>query len=106
MSKENLNITVTFRHMESTEALRNYTVDKISRVLSKYSVKDGVEAMATLIVEKRSQSVEIRVKSIGFELSAKATDNDMYAAIDEAASSLEAQIRKQKSKQNTAKHKP
>ena len=104
MSKENLNITVTFRHMESTEALKNHTIDKVSRVLNKYNVKDGVEASATLIVEKRSQSAELRVKSIGFELSAKATNDDLYAAIDEAASSLEAQIRKQKDKQNTAKH--
>ena len=104
MGSENLNIIVTFRHIESTEALKSHTINKVSHVLNKYNVKDGVEASVTLTVEKRHQTAEVRVKSIGFELTAKATNDDLYSAIDEMATSLEVQIRKQKDKQVTAKY--
>ena len=103
-NSENANILITFRHTAPTEALKKYATDKVSNVLNKYNVKDGVETFVTLTVEKRSHTAEVRIKSIGFDLAAKATTEDLYAAIDEVIAPLEAQIKKHKDKQLTAKH--
>ncbi|MDR2338503.1 MAG: ribosome-associated translation inhibitor RaiA [Deltaproteobacteria bacterium] len=101
---EPLNILVTFRHTEPTEALRQHAIEKISHALNKYSIRDGVEISVTLSVEKRDHTAEVRVKSLGFDLTAKVTTEDLYSAIDQVIDPLEAQIRKNKDKQITAKH--
>jgi len=46
-----MQIAVTFRHMESSDAIRNYVEDKLSRV-KKY-IDEPIDAQVVLSVQKK-----------------------------------------------------
>lgn len=54
MNREDVevNVNVTFRHTESTPALKSYAVDKVTHCLKKY-VNHTANAQVILSVEKR-----------------------------------------------------
>ena len=90
-----LNVSVTFRHTESTEALKSYAIEKVSHCLNKY-LSGYVDVQIVLAVEKRDQIVEVKVKSKDIEATSKTTTEDLYSSIDKVIDTLETQIRKQK----------
>lgn len=94
-----INVDVTFRHTESTEALKEYATEKIGHCLLKYA-KSETEAHVILSVEKRDHVAEVNVHWQRFDLSCKAIDTDLYAAIDKLVDTLVAQLRKHKEKLN------
>ena len=63
----NIQITVTFRHMDSSDHLRTYSQEKIERCLKKYTHK-VTDASLVLKVEKRRQIAEISLHSDGAHL--------------------------------------
>jgi putative sigma-54 modulation protein len=97
MSKNspNVNVSITFRHTDSTEALKAYAAEKIEQCVKKY-VNYDAEAKVVLSIEKRDQIAEVNVHSKGFDATARAVTVDLYAAIDKVVDSLHAQLRKQK----------
>ncbi len=97
-----LNISVTFRHTESTPALKAYVTDKITQCLRKY-VSHHADVRAILWVEKRDHIVEVQMHSKGYDASAKASTDDLYSAVDKVIDALDAQLRKQK--ERTTQHK-
>ena len=99
-----LNISVTFRHTESTPALKSYAQEKVSHCLKKFVTSGGAEVQVILSVEKRDHSAEVIVHSKAYNLSSTATTSDLYAAIDKVIDTLDAQLRKQKDRLVTAKH--
>ena len=99
----NLNFNVTFRHTESTPALKTYAIDKVDHCVRKYLTHDG-DIKVILAVEKRDHSVEVVLHSKGHEATATASTHDLYSAVDKVVDALEAQLRKQKDK-NTQHHK-
>ncbi len=105
MSNNNpeLNVSVTFRHTESTEALKSYADEKVSHMLAKYLVHNA-EAHVVLSVEKRDHTAEVKVYSKGHDVSAKATTGDLYSAIDKVVDIIATLIKKQKEKMLTQKH--
>lgn len=98
-----INVSVTFRHTESTPALKTYATEKITGCLSKY-VTHATEVHIILLVEKRDHVAEVVVHSKGHDLSAKAATGDLYSAIDKVVDSIQAQLRKQKDKLLSNKH--
>jgi len=92
-----INVSVTFRHTESTEALKSYAIEKSTNCLRKYVVSE-TEATVVLSVEKRDHLAEINVTSSRYKVSAKFNSDNLYAAIDGMVDSLSAQLRKQKEK--------
>lgn len=97
MTKSNvsINVSVTFRHTEPTEALKNAAIEKLTLCVKKYVSYDA-DVRAVLCVEKRDHVVEVHVHSKGFDASAKASTDDLYSAIDKVVDNLHAQLRKQK----------
>ena len=98
-----INVSVTFRHTESTPALKTYATEKITSCLTKY-LTHASEVHIILIVEKRDHIAEVIVTSKGHDLSAKAATGDLYSSIDKVVDSIQAQLRKQKDKQMSQKH--
>ncbi|MDX9714771.1 MAG: ribosome-associated translation inhibitor RaiA [Dissulfurispiraceae bacterium] len=92
-----MNIVVSGRHIEITQALRSYSEEKIG-VLDKY-VANISEAQVTLSVEKKyRQKAEVLLKVNGVMIQAESISEDIYASIDEVSEKLEKQIKKYKEK--------
>ncbi|MBI1911852.1 MAG: ribosome-associated translation inhibitor RaiA [Deltaproteobacteria bacterium] len=91
-----MNITVTFRHMDSSEALRKYAEEKTER-LAKYLV-EPIEVHWVLSVEKIRQIADITVTANGVTLKGQGDTSDLYAAIDMGIDKVENQVRKHKEK--------
>jgi putative sigma-54 modulation protein len=90
-------VSVTFRHTESTDALKQYAEEKIHR-LGKY-FSQPLDAHVVLSVEsKERQSAEVELHAHGTMIHAKEQTEDLYSAIDLVTDSLKRQVRKQKDK--------
>lgn len=94
--------TVTFRRMDPSDALKNYVLERTSR-LSKY-VDRPLESQVTLSVEKFRHIVDVVIVSNGLRIAGQESHEDMYAAIDLVMEKIERQVRKYKEK--IRKHKP
>jgi len=91
-----MQISVTFRHIEPSPALRDYAEEKISRI-KKY-VEEPIEAHVVLTVEKFRHIAEATIKANGMGFKGTEETDDMYSAIDTLADTIESQVRKNKEK--------
>jgi putative sigma-54 modulation protein len=89
-----LQANVTFRHMEASDALKDYVNDKIARV-EKY-LHPPVEAHVVLSVEKYTHHAEISVSAGGVQIHGAEKSEDMYSSIDLAMDKIERQAQKHK----------
>ncbi len=91
-----LQLTITGRHIEITEAIRAYAEKRVEK-LKKYS--DGLfDVHVIMEVGKKGQSVEITLSGAGCNLNSKETTADMYESIDKAVDKMESQIKKHREK--------
>jgi putative sigma-54 modulation protein len=86
-----MNISITFRHMASSEAIKTYTSDKLGK-LQKF-LRQPMTAKVTLSIDGLTKIAEARISSGGEHLEAKESGEDMYASIDRIMGKLERQIR-------------
>jgi len=86
-----MNISITFRHMAPSDAIKNYTNDKLGK-LQKF-LRQPMTAKVTLSIDRLDRIAEARISSGGEHLEAKESGEDMYASIDKIMSKLERQIR-------------
>jgi len=86
-----MNISITFRHMDASEAIKEYARDKVSK-LQKF-LRQPMTAKVTLSLDKLQHVAETQVSSGGAHLEAKEVSDDMYASIDRVIDKLERQIR-------------
>ncbi|MCL4467350.1 MAG: ribosome-associated translation inhibitor RaiA [Deltaproteobacteria bacterium] len=91
-----MNIQVTFRHIPSSSALKQYAEEKITKLIK--SLKEPIEVHIIFTQEKKNNTVELTLTSAGKELYAKERGGDMYAAIDLIHDKLDKQIKKLKEK--------
>lgn len=96
-----MNIAITFRHVESTDAIKDYAQEKIGR-LQKF-LRSPLKANVTLSVEKGQQMAEVLLNSGSEHYTAKETNDNMYAAIDKVVDKLEHQIHNSKGQKIAAK---
>ena len=90
-------VSVTFRHTESTDALKQYVEEKIHRLGKHFS--QSLDAHVVLSVEsKERQTAEVELHAYGGMIHAKEQSEDLYAAIDLVTDNLKRQLRKQKDK--------
>ncbi len=97
-----MQVNITFRHLEPTEALKAHVKDRVEHV-KKYIDRPS-EAHAVLHVENLDHHAEITVKAGRFLLRGTGRSQDMYASIDAAADRIERQLKKHKEK--LYNHKP
>ena len=89
-----MNLDITGHHLDLTDALRDYVIEKVKRVERHFD--QLVDAHVVLTVEKLEQKAEATLKASGAELHASAKHSDMYAAIDQLTDRLDRQIKKHK----------
>jgi putative sigma-54 modulation protein len=87
-----MQITVTFRHVEPTPALRAYAEAKLQRV-KKY-LRRPIDAHVILGVSKERHLAEITLKADHVTMFAEEETHDLYSAIDLAIDKLEHQAQK------------
>ena len=97
-----MQVNITFRHLEPTEALKDHVKGRVEHV-QRYIDRPS-EAHAVLHVENMAHHAEITVKAGRFPLRGTAKSKDMYASIDEAADKIERQIKKHKGKLEAQKN--
>jgi len=97
-----MNITVTGRHMEITEALKLYIDNGLGKLESHFD--RAMEADVVLDVQKHRHTAEVNLRANGVRIHSKETSADMYASVDTVIEKLERQIRKFKDRIN--RHQP
>jgi putative sigma-54 modulation protein len=85
-----LNLTVTGRHFDVTEALKNYVEEKLSR-LQRYA-DDIISVHVILEMEKRDAIVEVNLVMKRCHINVKERNKDMYAAVDKAFDVVKKQV--------------
>ena len=92
-----MQLTMTGRHIEVTDALRNYVTTKIKRLGRHHD--QIINIRVVLAVDKMVQTAEAIVHvAHGQEIFAEAGARDMYAAIDALADKLDRQLIRHKEK--------
>jgi len=86
-----MNIAITFRQMDATDAVKGYATDKVAR-LQKF-LRQPMKGQVTLSVQAKLHSVEVDLHAGGAHYHAHETSEDMYATIDKVTDKLERQIR-------------
>jgi putative sigma-54 modulation protein len=86
-----MNIAITFRHIEPSEAVKKYAQEKIAK-LQKF-LRQPMQANVTLDMEKIEHRVEVRISSGSEHYHGKEQNEDMYASIDMVVDKIERQIR-------------
>ena len=88
--------SVTFRHMNSSDALKDHALDKTSR-LAKY-FDDTADVHVVLSTEKYLHKAEVNIGVHGMMICGKEISSDMYNSIDRAMEKIEKQIKKYRSR--------
>jgi putative sigma-54 modulation protein len=92
-----MQVTVVGRHIEATDALKQYATDKFSR-LDKYLPKT-VQVVVTLSVVKKVHHIaEAVIKSNGLLIQASEETEEMYSAIDLLIEKIERRVKRYKEK--------
>lgn len=97
-----MNITITFRHMQGTDAVRNYAYEKVAK-LQKF-LRQAMTAQVTLSVEGLEHIAEVHLSAGSTHFHATERSEDMYASIDTVHDKLERQIRGAKGASIAKKH--
>lgn len=93
-----MQLSVTFRHMDSTDALRDYAGEKIERI-KKY-FPDPIKAHVVLICDRgynHTADVMLTLHN-GLAIKGIETTEDMYSSIDLVMAKIERQVRRYKEK--------
>jgi putative sigma-54 modulation protein len=96
-----MQVSVTFRHIEATEALRRHAEGRVQRI-AKY-LHRPIDAHVILSVVKRRHVAEIVLNADRTTLSAKEETDNLYSAIDLAADKIEKRARKHTGKMKSHK---
>ncbi|CAH9063295.1 Ribosome hibernation promoting factor [Pseudoalteromonas holothuriae] len=91
-----MQLNLTGRHVEITDALRDYVNNKFAKLERHFDHINNVHVI--LDVEKLVQKAEATLHVNGGELFASTEHQDMYAAIDGLINKLDRQVIKHKEK--------
>lgn len=98
-----MQITVVGRHMEVTDALKQYAIEKFGK-LDKYLPKNIQVTVTLSVVKKVHHIAEAMLKTDGLLVQAHEETEEMYSSIDLLIEKLERRIRKYKEKLVDHKH--
>jgi ribosome hibernation promoting factor len=86
-----MNISITFRHLEATDAVKGYATEKVAKM--QRFLRAPMKAQATLSCQhERLHSVEVDIHAGHDHFHAHETSEDMYASIDKVIDKIERQI--------------
>ena len=90
------NISVTGRHVSVTDAMKNYAIEKISK-LERFAPKI-IDVDVIMDIQKLNHKVDIIMKYGHTIIKSASATTDMYVSVDQAVKKLDAQLKKYKSK--------
>lgn len=85
-----MSIEYTFRNLESSDAIKSYAADKLTK-LEKY-LRLPLDAHITFSLERRLHCVDVSFSSAGERYHGRAEQEDMYASIDSVVDKLQRQL--------------
>lgn len=97
-----MHITVTFRHMEPSDALRTYAIEKIERV--RKCLIEPIEVHWVLSVEKSRHIAGVTINANGITIKGEDETQDLYSSIDKVMDKIEVQVKRYK--ERIKDHKP
>ncbi|HJZ86410.1 MAG TPA: ribosome-associated translation inhibitor RaiA [Polyangia bacterium] len=99
-----MNLSVTFRHMEATDAIRDYAREKLEKIRKYFP--DPITAHVVLQAERGYQHLVDVVITLhnGIVLKGREATEDMYSSIDLVMAKIERQVRRYKDR--IRDHKP
>ena len=87
-----MQISVTFKKIEPSEALKNYVTDRLTKF--KRYLDGPVEAHVVLGLEKFRHLADVTIDNNGRIIKGKEENTDMYAAIDLVMDKIDMQLKK------------
>jgi putative sigma-54 modulation protein len=97
-----MNLNLSGHHVDITPAIRDYVVNKLTRVTRHFD--HVIDVTVVLSVDKLRQQVTANLHIRGKEIHAECVEPDMYAAIDALADKLDRAVVKAKEKRNGHRH--
>jgi len=91
-----MQVSVTFRQLEPSEALRTYVTDRLKKF--KRYLEGPLEAHVVLGLEKFRHLADVSINSNGRMIKGREENVDMYAAIDLVMDKIDMQLRKHREK--------
>jgi putative sigma-54 modulation protein len=89
---------ITGHHVEITPALRTFVNDKLQRISRHFD--HVISLNIVLTVEKHRNEAEATLHTAGKSLFATASNDDMYAAIDDLVDKLDKQVMRHKERKS------
>lgn len=86
-----MNIAITFRQLEASEAVKQYAHEKVSK-LQKF-LRKPLSAQVTLSLDKLQHVADVHVHAGSEHFHGSERSEDMYASIDKVIDKLDRQIR-------------
>ena len=100
-----MNINVTCRHMDLTDALRDHAEGAVSETLDSFPRIEFVHVI--LDVQRHLHMAEVVIQGKDkIRVEGSAESDDMYNSIDRAVEKAEKQLRKRRDKAKDHKHTP
>ena len=96
-----MQITFSFRNVDSSDAVRSYCSEKVNR-LQKF-LRAPLVAEVTISMERHLHVVDISVQADGGRYAGREESDDMYASIDLCVDKIDRQVRDAKATQTTRK---
>ena len=96
-----MQVTVTGRNIELTNALKSYLLDKLQRSQKHFDHDLAISALLSVAKNPsvaQSQTAEVTVKLNGSIIRGEESTANMYASIDLVADKIERQLRKYKTR--------
>lgn len=90
-----MQITVTARSMDITDALKTYAENRVQRI-TRHSDFPIIEVHVILSIEKYRHFAEINLVGKNIDIHGKEETTDMYMAIDKVVDKVEKQLKKRK----------
>jgi putative sigma-54 modulation protein len=93
-----MQLSVTFRHMDATEALKSYAQEKVERIRKYFP--DPIKAHVVLECDRGYNHIADVIITLhnGIVIKGEETTEDMYSSIDLVMAKIERQVRRYKEK--------
>ena len=94
-----MNLTVTSKDFEITDAIKNYLTEKITPIQDRLHKNTSIHF--NLFVDKNRHMAEAIIKQNGLTTRAKDQTRNLYLTLDNVLEKIEKQLRKHKSRVHT-----
>lgn len=99
-----MQVSVAFRHMDTSSALQQHATRKLESILSKHITGQNVQAQIVFSVERFWHIANFTINVNGLTVKSVEKSENMYASVDLALDRLERQLRRYK--ERIRSHKP